>query len=59
MWINSVLLGAPAFVDLKSTSRAMNSVPPYKSVDVPAKCGPLKVAPETILLPIFATGDFD
>ena len=48
-WLDNLcFFGAPAFVVLKSTSGAMNSVPPNKSVYLSAKRGLLKVAPKLI-----------
>ena len=48
VWITSVLFSsAPGFVVLKSTSGAMNSAMPNKSVYAYGKHGLLKVAPET------------
>jgi len=46
-WLDNLcFFGAPAYVVLRSTSGAMNSVPQNKFVYLSAKRGLLKVAPE-------------
>jgi len=44
-WITSVFYSAPAFVVLRSTSRAINSIPPNKSVYISPERGSLNVPP--------------